>query len=90
MDLLPRADAGSSLSGATVPRGRAAGPVVPCGSRPAARLLVVERRAVHVAGLTIRRAAEAQDGGVVDEAVGDGDGLSGRRQKLCPLLEGEI
>ena len=40
-------------------------------------LLGVERRAVHVAGLTIRLAAEAQDGDVVDEAVGDGDGRSG-------------
>jgi hypothetical protein len=39
---------------------------------------------VH-AGLTIRRTAEAQDGGVVEEAVGDGHGLSGRGEKLCPL-----
>jgi hypothetical protein len=47
-------------------------------------LLGVERRAVHVAGLTIRLGAEAQDGDVVDEAVGDGDGRSGDgRHSAC-------
>jgi hypothetical protein len=39
--------------------------------------LVPERRAVEVAGVTIGLAAEAQDGGVVDEAVGDGHSLCG-------------
>jgi len=46
-------------------------------------LLVVEGSAVHVAGLPI----EAQDGGVGDEAVGDGHGLSGRRQEFPPVLQ---
>ena len=50
-------------------------------------LLVVERSAVHVAGLPIGFAAEAQDSGVVDEAVGDGHGLSGRRQEFPPVLQ---
>jgi hypothetical protein len=44
----------------------------PAGS---GRLLVVERGPVHVAGLPVGLAAEAQDGRVVDQAVGDGDGL---------------
>ena len=50
-------------------------------------LLGVEWGAVYVAGLAVGLAAEAQDGRVVDEAVGDGDGLGGRREKLCPLLK---
>ena len=54
------------------------------------RLLALERGAVHVAGLAIGLAAEAQDGGVVDETVGDGHGLSGRREKLSPLPEGQV
>ena len=35
----------------------------------------VQRRAVHVARLTTGFAAEAEDGRVVDEAIGDGHGL---------------
>jgi hypothetical protein len=55
-----------------------------------ARLLVVERGAVHVARLAVGLAAEAQDGGVVDQAIGDGDGLRGGRQKLGPVLERQV
>ena len=55
-----------------------------------ARLLVVQRGAVHVAWLAIGRAGEARDGGVVHDPVGDGDGLTGRGQELPPLLEWEI
>ena len=53
-------------------------------------LLVVEWGAVHVARLPIGFAAEAQDGGVVDEAVGDGHRLRGRRQEFPPVLERKI
>jgi hypothetical protein len=53
-------------------------------------LLAVERRAVDVAGLTVRLTGEAQDRGVVDEPIGDGHRLGGRREKLGPLLEREI
>ena len=77
MELLLRVDAGRSPAGATVPRGRAAGRWSHSGAGRR-RLLVVERRAVHVARLPIRLAAEAQDGGVVDETVSDGHGLRGR------------
>jgi hypothetical protein len=74
--------------GAARRRRRPGGPI---RSRPAVEeLFVVERCAVHVAGLPIRLAAEAQDGRVVDEAVGDGHGLRWRREKLSPALEGQI
>ena len=53
-------------------------------------LLAIERGAVDVTGLAVGLACEAQDGGVVDEPIGDGDRLRGRRQELGPLLEREI
>ncbi len=65
----------------------AGGPIRASAGGGESRLLVVERGAVHVAGLAVGLAAEAQDGGVVDETVGDGDGLGGRREKLGPLLK---
>jgi hypothetical protein len=68
--------------------GRRAAPRSAGSPRPA--LLAVERRVVDVAGLPIGLAGEAQDRGVVDEAIGDGDGLGGRRQELAPLLERQI
>ena len=81
MDLLPRAAKGRWPAAARAPREEAAGRGVLVGA-PAggevARLLVVQRGAVHVARLAIGRAGEAQDGGVVDEPVSDGDGLTGR------------
>ena len=58
----------------------AGGPVRARGDRrpvTGAELFVVERRAVDVAGLAIGLAGEAQDRGVVDEAIGDGHRLRG-------------
>jgi hypothetical protein len=55
-----------------------------------AALLVIERCAMDVARLAIGFAGEAQDGGVVDEPIGDRDRLRRRRQELGPLLEREI
>src|SRR6266545_4873939 len=90
VDVLLRAERGKPPAGTTTPRGGTAGRWSRAGAGRRRGLLVVERRAVHVARLPIRLAAEAQDGGVVDEAVGDGDGLGGRREKLGPVLEREI
>ena len=55
-----------------------------------ARLLGVQRGAVHVAWLPRGGAGEAQDGRVVDEPVGDGHGLPGRGQERPPLLERQV
>jgi hypothetical protein len=69
------------------PARRSRRPVVPCGAPAGGKgLLVFERRAVDVAGVTIGLAAEAQDGGVVDEAVGDGHGLGQEVQRSAPSV----
>ena len=57
---------------------------------PGAQLLVVERGAVDVPGLTEGLAAEAEDGRLVDEPFGDRHGLCGRGEELPPFLEGEV
>jgi hypothetical protein len=87
VDLLPRAEVGSVPAGGAASRREAAGRWSQAGPGRRQGLLVLERGAVDVAGMTIGLAAEAQDGGVVDEAVGDGDGLRRRREKFSPLLE---
>jgi hypothetical protein len=55
-----------------------------------AELLAIERRAVDLAGLAIGFAGEAEDRGIVDQPIGDGDRLRGRREKFGPLLERKI
>ena len=47
------------------------------GRRECETLLAVERGAVDLARLTIGPAGEAQDRGVIDQPLGDGDGLRG-------------
>jgi len=60
---------------------RPVGGPIQTGRDPAsgtAELLAVEGRAVDVTRLAIGLAGEAQDGGVVDQPIGDRDRLRGR------------
>jgi hypothetical protein len=54
------------------------------------RLLFVEGSAVHVAGPPEGLPAEAEDRGLIDQPLADGDGLGRRRQDLLPLREGQV
>ena len=49
-----------------------------------------ERRVVDVAGLAEWLPAEAQDRGLIDDAIDDGHRLGGRGKELPPLPEREV
>ncbi len=62
------------------------------GAKPqgCSKLLFSRGGAVDVAGPAPRIAGEPEDGGLIDETLGDGHGLNRRRQELPSFPEGEI
>jgi len=53
-------------------------------------LLVLKRSAEDVARSAEGFPAEAEDGGLIDQPLGDGHRLGRRGQEFPPLLEGEV
>ena len=54
------------------------------------RLLFVEGSPVDIPGLSEGLSAEAEDGGLVDEALADGDRLGRGGQDFLPLRKGQV